>query len=634
MIMKYIIVIVSFWTGVVYGQKKSHEIEKLIDKYSATVSSQPDSAFYYITKATIESKKIQDDFLLSRCLYNLGYHYYLQNDLEKAEDYISQALPYARKAKNFKIQALAYNQLGGIELSKNNYNAALKKFLLSLDIADKYNLEKNKCYALYNLGSLYELQKDTIKALQYYSQNEKIALANEFKDVLLTSYNNIAILKRGSDKSTAAVYYRKAYDLAKELGDKYQEFAILINLSDLYVAEGGQKSHDKAYQCLLMAKACALQMGNEDNLFFVYFNLGGYHTKLKNYPEALKMYDKALELSKKGINEDQNSKLYSSIAAVYKAMGNYQQAYWFQEKFHSLQNQIFSVEKNKGFNDIQTKYEVEKKNLKIELLTKENIIEQNRQKFILAVGMGLLIIALLLVLFFRHRSKTQKIINETENKIFQQEKERLKQEQELKRVLGVIEGQDQERNRIAKEIHDGVGGQLAGIKLHLSQVNSVVKNDKIQIIINHLSSLFQELRAISHDLSLNYTKDKSLTALLEDLLQGCQNRNEFATDLVIFPEESLLQISENDKHQLYRIVQELVANISKHAGAQNVQVSITQHADFLNMIMEDDGCGFSDVKTKGIGLKNIEERLFAMNGKLTIETIKGKGSTIVVDIPR
>jgi signal transduction histidine kinase len=79
-------------------------------------------------------------------------------------------------------------------------------------------------------------------------------------------------------------------------------------------------------------------------------------------------------------------------------------------------------------------------------------------------------------------------------------------------------------------------------------------------------------------------------------------------------------------------VQELLTNISKHAGANNVSINITNYEDTLNLILEDDGCGFDTKITKGIGLKNIEERLLTINGKITIESTKGKGSTIIIDI--
>ncbi len=629
---KFLSIGLFFLSLVLYGQPKEKKIEYLIDNYARTISSSPDSAFYYISKATDLSKKIKSDFYLSRCLYNLGYHYYLQNDIEKSQNYLLQSLPYAKKSKNAKIQALAYNQLGLIEMEKSNFNESLKKLLISLKIASQNQLIKNQCNALNNLGLLYESQKDTLKALHFYKQNEKIAIKNDFKDILLSTYGNMAILKRDKNKKESIFYYNKAYLLAKELNDKYEEFNILINLSDIFLSLNNKESFAKAFQYIQSAKKYAIEMGNNDNLFFVYFNLGGYQTKLKNYNEALIMYKKALELSRKGIDDDQNINLYEALSNTNEKLSDFKQAYFYNKKKNVLKDRIFNIEKSKGFNEIQTKYEVEKKNLKIKLLLKEKLIEQNRKKLILIVSIGLLVSLVLIILVFKNRIKTQRIIGEKENQIFLQEKQRLVKEQEFERIFGILEGQKLERSRIAKEIHDGIGGRLAGIKLTLSQINVTYHNEKINTIIDNLDTVFKELREISHNLSLNSLKE-NIEVTINNLLLEYQNRGEFKCEVTIFPEGALESLSFETKHQLYRIIQELLTNISKHAKAKNVILSITSHSEFLNLIIEDDGIGFLQKHTKGIGLQNINERLFVLKGTLKIESIPDKGTTILIDIP-
>ena len=202
----------------------------------------------------------------------------------------------------------------------------------------------------------------------------------------------------------------------------------------------------------------------------------------------------------------------------------------------------------------------------------------------------------------------------------------------MKRILGVLEGKDKERNRIAKEIHDGVGGKLASLKLQLVQINSKMKNSKIEIIVDYLSEVFQELRIISHDLSNHYIKNSTLSFLIFELLEHYKKLNEFEFEMIVYPANSLNNLSFEVKHNVYRIIQELLSNISKHAKASAVLVSFTQHEDFLNIIVEDNGVGFSDKEITGIGLKNIEERLFSINGSLAIETTKNEGTTLIIEI--
>ncbi len=629
---KFLSIALLFYVTLFFAQNQAKRIEQLIDNYVNTMHSDPDAALIFIQKATQESKQLNDEFLLSRCLYNQGNFYYLQNDLEQSKKFITQSLYYAQKAENHKILALANNQLGLIAMDESRYNESFKKFVTALDIAEKNGLKKNKCLVLNNLGLLFEMEKDTLKALSYYEQNEKVALKNDFKDILLMTYNNMATLKKKSNKKLAVVYLNKAYSLAAELKNDYEAFNILINLSAVYLSIGGPKNIKHAYLLLQQAEQLALKMKSDDNLFFVYFNLGGYYSTLKNYNNAIASYNKALALTKKGVNEDQNVNLYEAISSTHKEAGNFKEAFYFQEKYNHVKDSIFSLEKNKTFNEIQTKYEVEKKNLKIKLLVKEKQIQENTKKLYLYCGIVLLMLILSLVLFYRNQIKSQNIIRENETKLYQQEKQRQQQEQELKRILGIAEGQENERNRIAKEIHDGIGGKLAGLKLHLEQVNIAVKSNVIQQIVKQLANVFQELRTISHNLSNNYIKDTKLSVLVCDLVEDYHVRNEFQVEVTIFPENALDDLAFEIKHQLYRILQELLNNISKHAAAKNVSISFTKHEDFLNIIIEDDGQGFSKKENTGIGLKNIHERLQLIQGTMAIETMENDGTSIIINI--
>ncbi len=233
----------------------------------------------------------------------------------------------------------------------------------------------------------------------------------------------------------------------------------------------------------------------------------------------------------------------------------------------------------------------------------------------------------------RQRIKIQRLLSIKKQKIHQQEIVRLEQEKEIKRVNGVLEGQNQERNRLAKEIHDGIGGSLAGIKLQLSQENTSLKNENIEVVINQIGSAFNELRAISHNLSFNFLKDKNLENLVNQLKIDHESRDEFELDVVVFPENSLSNLSEFIKHNLYRIIQELITNVSKHASANKVLLSFTRHEKVLNIILEDNGVGFVNKKSGGIGFKNIQERIISLNATIVFDSLLHQGTTIIIDIP-
>lgn len=609
------------------------KVEGLIDNFARTLSSKPDSALYYIKKATHQSKELHHSFLLSRCYYNLGYYYYMQKDLARSKYYTDLSFPFAVQSQNNKIVALNYNQLGLIYRDRSNYNKALEYFLKSLRIAEKNKLNRNTSVALHNLGYLYELQTDTVKALDYYSKSQEIAFEYNLKFELLASYNNLAILQSKTAMKKAIDNYKKAYAIAVELNDKYEQFNVLINLSDVYLEYKNNSKINHSFQYLRQAKKIALELSDETMMFYVYFNLGGCYKNTGAYNLAIENYKKAEELSKKGISDEQKLNLLNAYELAYLESGNFSEAYRYKGKYNNLKDSIFSVEKNKAFHEIQTKYEVEKKNLSIDLLSKEKLIERNKKRLMLYISAGLFISLFSVFLFFRQRIKTQNLIREKEHLVYEQETERLRQDQELKWVKGMVEGQDQERNRIAKEIHDGIGGALAGIKLELSQYNSELKSKKIENIVSQMALAFANLRLISHNLSLNYLKEKNMENLLLELKEEYEKRGEFKMEIVVYPKEALNELRETIKHQIYRVLQELLNNVSKHAKANAIFLNFTKHDDFLNIIMEDDGCGFDKNAKNGIGLNNITERLSSIESIFNIESSIGRGTIITIDIP-
>lgn len=632
--MKKILIVFLLFHNVFFCQKQDKDIEVLIEKFESSLNTYPDSAYVFITKAKAISEKKNNDFLLTRCYYKLGYYFYVKNEISKSKYYLNKTILLGEISKNHKALASAYNQLGIIDMEKSDFNNSLKKLLKSLKIAEKNNLAVSQCSSLINLANLFEFQKDTTKAKNYYLRSIQISKRNGLKDYDMYGYSNLAFLIRNSEKEKSISYNKKVFAIAIELNDENQQFVSLINLSDGYLSFDTKASYDKAFKCLQRAEILAYKLKNKQNLFYVFFNFGGYYNKINDYKKAEDYYFKAKELSKSGIDNEQLLNLSRALELNYKSKGDFKNAYLYKEKHQKFKDSIFTIDKSKVFQDIQTKYEVEKKNLKINLLSKEKIIEKNNKLLVIYISIMLLIPLMLLLFFYRNRIKLQKIISQKENELFVQEKVKLQQEQELKRIIGHVEGQDIERNRIAKEIHDGIGGELAGIKLNLSQINDEIKNEKISTIIKQLATLFSELRNISHNLSSNLLKNKDFSKVLLELKREYEDRKEFVVEITIFPDNAFQTISINTKHQIFRIIQELLANVSKHANAKNVSIAITSYDEMINIIVEDDGKGFEENHKTGIGLKNIEERVMSLNGEITIDTKLNKGSSIIIDLPK
>lgn len=606
------------------------QVEDDINLYASFLNTNLDSSFYYINIAHQKSLILKNDSLIARTTFNMGNYFYLTEDYETSSKYVNTAIKYAEKVKFNRVLSLAYNQLGKIYVKKSNQNdKALQYFLKAYDISLKNKLYECQSSVLINLGNLYLLQADTTKSLKYYDENIKNATKNGLKRELLGGFTNIAIIQSKRNPKVAIEYYNKAIVLAKETNNLYSEFNLQINLAGLY--ENNEAL--KAFSHLQEAQKIQKQLGDQSILFYLNFNLGGYYKKQGKLNEAIIYYNKALDDAKnQEVPKNQLLAIYDVLSETYRYKKDYKNALLYNEKQSVLSDSLFTIEKNKSFDEIQTKYEVEKKNLKIDLLNKEKIIADNKNKNSIYIFTILIAGIIGLILTFKSRIRNQKRLQEIQNKIYLQDKESLRQEQELKRITGVIEGQDKERNRIAQEIHDGVGGRLAGIKLNLSQINYDLKNPNVEIIIDKLTGVFQELRSISHNLSINKIKNESFKDLLFDLKNEYESRNEFKVEIVMFSDTNFEYITIELKQQFYRIIQELLTNVSKYAKAKIVTINITHSQNFMTIIVEDDGCGFETTNSKGIGLKNIENRISSINGKFVIDSKVGRGSTFIIEV--
>jgi signal transduction histidine kinase len=226
-------------------------------------------------------------------------------------------------------------------------------------------------------------------------------------------------------------------------------------------------------------------------------------------------------------------------------------------------------------------------------------------------------------------------------KIYKEEREKFLLEinaEQQNRLDLIVKTEEKERQRIAQDLHDSVGQFLIGTRI---KINNLVtkKEENIHKELNEISELLnkavQEVRTVSHNLTpIDIQKRK-----FEDVLRVTTERMTISSNLLINFQSlgDIESIPENHKVNLYRVIQEILTNITKHAKAQNVFVQLSVREEEISLLIEDDGIGFDSTKIadfQGIGLKNIQSRVSLMNGELTIDSHSQKGTTILIDIPK
>lgn len=225
--------------------------------------------------------------------------------------------------------------------------------------------------------------------------------------------------------------------------------------------------------------------------------------------------------------------------------------------------------------------------------------------------------------------------------IFQYRKRQIMHENE-KQLLAmnyIIQGQEAERSRMAKDLHDGLGGMLSGIKLNLSSMkgNMIIQETDAQLFtksITQLDNAIAEMRRVAHNMMPEALLKFGLGEAIQDY---CDSINESNTVKMKYTQLGLQQpLEKSTEVILYRIVQELCNNAIKHAASKNIFIQLTIHERGITLTVEDDGKGFDSTQVstlKGAGLQNVQSRVDYLKGVLNIESEAGKGTSVNIEIP-
>ncbi|CAL2081405.1 tetratricopeptide repeat protein [Tenacibaculum sp. 190524A02b] len=615
--------VLVFLSTLMYAQN-TDDFERVQQKFKQNEYNNLKIAYEIALEGIALSKKVKDSTLLMQSYHNLAVIYLRQKKINKVYDSSEKCLNIAKKLNNPEFIAKSYNKIAVVKRKKGNYKEALAYHKKAISITNGNEYDNLRHKITNSIANLYKTNGDYKRAkklLKEQLKNNKTDIVNR-----ITSFNILGnIFKREKKKDSSVYYFTKALLLAKKTKNKYYQEVLHTNIAYIYLEE---KKLENVKKHLIIAEKIGKEIFSYANLFHINIALGAYLDNKKKYAEAIEKYKRAVEKYSSYVSKYQKLKAYDLIYSAYYRNKQFKETCLYQEKFILLKDSLFTEKKNKEFERLKTEYEVEKKNSKIQLLKKEKALESQRKKLILIVGLLLLIPAILIAFMYRNRVLSQKTIRAKEAELHQKEKEQLQQEQKIKRIEGYVAGEEKEKNRIALELHDGIGGQLSGIKHYAT---SLEDSKEKTILLKDLSNVTKDIRLLSHSLSSSYSMQQPLTDLLQVLQE--QYKNHFKITISIYPEEALQKISDKTKHFLHRTLQELINNIYKHANANLVTISLTIIDDIVLMI-EDNGIGFdTSVKSKGIGLHNIQERVDNLQGQLSIDSTSRHGTTIIVKIP-
>jgi two-component system NarL family sensor kinase len=615
----------------------------------------------------VYNNKTKPDSVRLKALHAIVWSYCYTNP-DSANILVKQELQFAQKTNQKKWQANAFNLMGILLMNTGTYPQALDYYFKAAKLFEESGVKKGigNCYN--NIGLIYLYQSDYIKALDYYLKALKIR--EEIKDTngIAYCYNNIGIVyRKQASYNKAFEYYTKGLKLNEEIGDKRGVATCYNNIGLTYQ---DKKDYSNALDYYFKALKIREESGEKKNIGDSYVDIANVYNLQYNYTKALDYYLKCLKVKeeikdKEGIGNcygdmaDLFNKLsdfrqaiyysqlaiktdkeigymegerhaYASLSNANYKTGNYKEAYENYVKFKQLTDSIFNADNSKQLSDMKIKFEVEKKETelkmkaeaeqeKLKTIAAEEIKRQKLINWSISILFGLVILSSLLLfnrVRLKQKNKHQQLINE--------------QQKEL--AVAVMDTQEQERKRIAEDLHDSLGHLLSTVKLNLQNLPESQKQS-VENSIGLLNQASDEMQNITFNLMPRTLEEEGLIAALNELATKVNYTGAVKIKVNVH-DMNRFNLEKQSQFNIYRIVQEAVNNILKHAEAKEINIQLIGQDNHFTIMIEDDGKGFdTGIQKNGRGLKNIVTRSLWLNGNINIDSTPGRGTTITTEIP-
>jgi len=458
--------------------------------------------------------------------------------------------------------------------------------------------------------------------------------SDQTDEALVVLYNLVFFTKADDDVNDIDAQY---YSYIEKLDSIFAKYPKSHNLFSKYYYEKGiyykiEEDYEKAEDLFLKADSLAASNAQLDYLRVVNaWQLAAINFQNNNLDKAKKYLKVSRRLSRKLRDTFYIDRLNSLI---FQKEGNYDSAYHYLRKSVDIEYQL-GYKNNTLESSILT---VQNQTDKLKL-DKLELDAKNKKITNWAVALGLTLLFGSAIAFLAHNNTKRKQLLAEQGKTLQEQRvATLLKEQELTTIDAMIEGQEKERQRIANDLHDDLGGLMATVKLHFNSLHSKIKDDTDELYdktTRLLDEAYHKIRAIAHAKNSGVIAKQGLLRAIEQMAEKISAANGIAIEVKDFGLDNRLENSL--ELTLFRIVQELLTNIIKHANATKVNIHLTNHGDTLNILVEDNGVGFHTDKiftdSNGMGLKSIDKRIAHLEGTLHLESEPGKGATVIIDIP-
>lgn len=583
----------------------------------------PDSAEYYFKRAGELATILDYDKGKLSFAGNYSVFLYEQVRFDEAMEYAQQALEISQRLQNRTKMAAAYNNIALQHQARGRLKDAAHHLMKALEISSgiqnptSQNLSDRRKY-LNNMSSLFLDLHDLEKGLQYAWQSFEIA--QQLRDTVSmgNSLINVMVAEAMSGKLASAVRHGKQYlAIGRAYGDLQMEIKALNNLADVYRM---QKLYARALTTFQQALSItpASMPGNE---VYTLSGISRVYMEMGNPRKAKEHFVRAFQLAQTELAKPQLVDMYETGGDIEEALGDYRQALDLHKKHAALKDSLRDQETEKTIQELEVRYETAQHRKSIaerDLKIVEQAAELSRKDkwLVIYIFSLLILISGLVGIRLLNRQKRRVQAAELEKKL----------------VEAQLAGEEKERARTAKELHDGVASILSAARM---QIDTPLSYDNPRAAFQDVGQLLdiavREVRNISHNLAPEMILQEGFADAIQSFCRRI-NKPGFQLDCYILGE--LPNLQQSAQLAIYRAIQECVTNMLKHADATCGIVQLACEKDRLSITVEDNGKGFDaeGIWVKGIGFANLQSRMRFLNGTLDIRSFPGRGTSVFMEI--
>lgn len=587
-----------------------------------------DSARVSLKKALKLSQDIGQDSIIAQADIELGWVYLKLPMLDSAGYYYHQALEVYKNIGDTIGMGIAMHHLTKYYRARSDFEKSLEYALKSNRILKFSNKKLLLCRSLLSLGNIYHNIREYDTALSCFDlcRSLSIDLGNTRLTIKATINKGATYLSIGEDEQ-AKNELLKAHNVCQEV-NYYKDLSLIYRL--ISIAYKRLDQPEESLEFSEEALEIARRIRNRELEIKALTNLGVHHKETGDFKKAEMYYLEGIRLAEQYKLLSDMRLSYWNIAMFYESTNNILTAYNYLNRYIAINDSIVDIEKTKA----REKYKAEYELLHYQDQNKIKELEKKRIRFErnLSYGIGASLVFLLMVVLFFLRMRARK------NRIIAAQKiQKLEDEKRLMAAQSVLVGQERERERIARELHDGIGVLLSTASIHFSSVEGKADKETSEMLKKAnklLKEAGQEVRQISHNMMPGVLSKFGLREAIEDLFDEVEEASDIEVELDIRCGDE--RLPENMEIMIYRVIQEMINNTIKYAEASKISFFIQRTSDEVNFRFEDDGIGFEEDKLphdKTLGLSGIRSRIDYLGGRTTLISKHKKGTKWNVEIP-